>query len=465
MNLCANILNIAMAGLIMSTGGVPGTGGASGGFKLPPFQSKTLKNGARIYVMEYHELPLVDFEVTLGAGSAQDPQGREGLADLVANLLRKGTSTRSARDIADSVDFVGGSLNASADQDGTRVTAEFLTRDVDLGLDLLVDTLMHPAFAPEEVDRQKKETINELRASRENPGLLASRRFIEILYGNHPYGHPTPGWESTVAAATRDDITRFYRDHYTPDNAIFIAVGDFKNEAMIAKLEAKLSGWTGKAAAKKPVPEPAVGQRGAIYLIDKPDATQSQIRIGGLGIRRVDPDYAALQVANTILGGGFTSRLVDEIRVNRGLSYSVSSRFYPMLQQGPFMINTFTKNATTLETVKVTLDVERNYVKEGPTPEEVEKAGKYLKGTFAIAHQSPDAMAGVLGEIAFYGLPRDYYDTWLDKIGAVTVADVKRVTARFPNERPVLLVLGKAEEIKKDLDTLGPVTLVPLAEH
>jgi len=436
-----------------------------GAFKLPPYTTKTLSNGAKLYAMEYHELPLVDMAVIVGAGSASDPNGKEGLADLVADLLRKGTPTRSARDIADAVDFVGGSMSASADQDGTHMSAEFLTKDLEMGLDLVTDVLMHPAFTQEEVERQKAETIGELKAARENPGLLASRRFVEQLYRGHPYGHPSSGWESSVEAVTREDVQRFYRDSYTPDNVIFIAVGDFNKEEMLGKLEKRLGGWSGKAAAKKPVPDPAKVKGRAIYLVDKADSTQSQIRFGGLGIRRDDPDYAVLAVANTILGGGFTSRLVEEIRVNRGLSYGVSSRFFALKQRGPFLINTFTKNATTLETVKLALDVHRKFVKEGPTAEEVDKARKYLKGSFAIGHQSPDALADVLGEIAFYGLPRDYYDTWLDRIAAVTVEDVKRVAAKFPLDDSILLVLGQASAIRKELETLGPVTSVPLSEH
>ena len=436
-----------------------------GAFKLPPYTTKTLSNGAKLYAMEYHELPLVDMAVIVGAGSASDPNGKEGLADLVADLLRKGTPTRSARDIADAVDFVGGSMSASADQDGTHMSAEFLTKDLEMGLDLVTDVLMHPAFTQEEVERQKAETIGELKAARENPGLLASRRFVEQLYRGHPYGHPSSGWESSVEAVTREDVQRFYRDSYTPDNVIFIAVGDFNKEEMLGKLEKRLGGWRGKAAAKKPVPDPAKVKGRAIYLVDKADSTQSQIRFGGLGIRRDDPDYAVLAVANTILGGGFTSRLVEEIRVNRGLSYGVSSRFFALKQRGPFLINTFTKNATTLETVKLALDVHRKFVKEGPTAEEVDKARKYLKGSFAIGHQSPDALADVLGEIAFYGLPRDYYDTWLDRIAAVTVDDVKRVAAKFPLDDSILLVLGQASAIRKELETLGPVTSVPLSEH
>jgi len=455
----AMAIHFAMAGMIMSASAM------SGGFKLPPHTTRTLKNGARLYVMEYHELPLVDFGVIIGSGSAVDPKGKEGLASLVAELLRKGTATRSAREIADAVDFVGGSLSASADQDGSHLGAEFLAKDLDLALDLLADTLLRPSFTQEEVDRARAETLGELKAAKENPGLLASRRFIEVLYRGHPYGHPTTGWESSVESITRDDVMRYYRDHYAPDNVIVVAVGDFKSDDMLAKLEARLSGWGGKASVRKPLPDPAAPKGRGIYLVDKPDSTQSQIRYGGLGIRRTDPDFAALTVANTILGGGFTSRLVEEIRVNRGLSYGVNSRFYSLLQRGPYMINTFTKNQTTLETVKLAQEVQSKFLKEGPTQEEIDKARKYLKGSFAIGHQSPDAMADVLGEIAFYGLAPDYYDTWLDRIARVTAEDVKRVSAKFPEAESVLLVLGQASEIRKDLETLGAVSVVPLTER
>lgn len=435
----------------------------AGGFKLPASATRILSNGVRVHVMEYHELPLVDLHVVIAAGAAQDPAGKEGLADLVAGLLRKGAAARSAQEVAEAVDFVGGSLEASADPDGTRVTAEFMVKDLDLGLELLGDALMRPAFTTEEIERLKGETIAELKAARENPSLLASRRFLQILYGDHPYAHPTPGYEESVASITPEDVHRFYKGNYTPDAAIVVAVGDFKAEEMFAKLEKTMGPWTGRAAAPAPLPAPAPPRARSIHLINKPDQTQSQIRIGGIGIKRTDPDYPAVQVANTILGGGFTSRLVEEIRVNRGLSYGVSSRFIPLVHEGPFMIVTFTKNATTLETTKVALQLLEKFRKDGPTEEEVDKARRYLRGNFAIGHQSPDSMAAVLAEMAFFDLPRDYYDTYLDRIAAVGVDDVKRVaTAKFPFEHLSIVVLGQAAAVKKDLETLGPVASAPL---
>ncbi|HET6374015.1 MAG TPA: pitrilysin family protein, partial [Candidatus Polarisedimenticolia bacterium] len=453
------LATLGMMGLFMPTAFSAG----SAGFKLPPYTSVTLDNGLRLYVVEDHALPLVELEVIVGAGASNDPAGKEGVASMVAGLLRKGAGSRSAREIADAVDFVGGSLSAAAHQDATRLDAEFLSKDLNLALELLTDILCRPAFDQDEVDRIKSETLSELKGMKENPGLLASRRFIELLYRGHPYGHPSSGWESSVASITRDQIRAFYAAHYAPDNSLLVAVGDFKTQEILEALKKRLSGWKGSVPKSElPVPKPSAAR--AVYLADKPDATQSQIRIGGIGIRRSDPDYIPMQVANTILGGGFTSRLVEEIRVNRGLSYGVSSRLYPFVKEGPFLMSAATKNATTLETIKVALEILGRFRSEGPTEKELDKARKYIRGGFAIEHESPDALAESIGEIAFYGLPSDYYDTYLEKISAVTIQDVKRVAStRMPFENAIILVLGKASEIKKDVDTLGSVNVIPLS--
>lgn len=456
----ATLTAIAMTGMMMSSGNEA----AVGEFRLPPAVQRTLPNGMRIYAIELHELPLVSFEIVVSAGAAQDPRGKEGIAELVADLLRKGTGGRSAREIADAVDFAGGSLDASADQDGTRVTAEFLSGDSALALDLLADTLLHPAFASEEVDRLRSERIGELKAALENPGLLASRRFVEILYGDHPYGHSTAGWETTVATISPDDVRAFYRRHYIPENTILVAAGDFEAPKMLDAIEAKFGAWKAVAEPRDGLAEPARLKKRTVFLIDKPDATQSQIRIGAIGMPRVDPDYAVVQVANTILGGGFTSRLVEEIRVNRGLTYGASSRFFSFVQRGPFLISTFTKNPTTVETIRVALEVLEKFHKEGVTEEEVSKARRYIKGNFAIGLQAPGAIAGAMAEIAFYRLPSDYYDTYLTRIASVTRQEANQAIAKhFPLERLNIVVLGRAAEIRKELGTVGPVTEVPLA--
>ncbi len=440
---------------------------ARGRFVLPPAVRRAMPSGLRLIAMEYHKLPLVYIDVVIGTGAAHDPSGKEGVASLTAHLLRKGAAGRSAQEIARNVDLAGGSLSASAERDGSRVTAEFLVKDLDLALTLLTDVVMRPDLADQETERLKGEVIGELKALRENPGPLASRRIMEVLYRDHPYGHAAPGYETTVASLSAEDPRRYHAAHYVPENSFIVAVGDFDAGEMLDRLEESFSRWPASGwRPPEPVPEPIVPGGRLVYLVDKPDATQSQVRIGGIGIRRTDPDHIPVQVANTILGGGFTSRLVQEIRVKRGLSYGVSSRFYPMRREGPFIIGTFSKNETTLDTVQVSLDVLGSFRKEGATAEELDKARKYMKGTFALEHQSPDSLADALTDIAFHGLPEDHYDGYLDRIDAVGLEDVARAAReRFPFERAIILVLGKADEILKDLETLGPVTVVPIDEE
>ena len=464
MTLITMIPILAMAGTTMVPSGTPPAGA---GFKLPPSLSRTLDNGVRIHVMEFRGLPLVNCNVIVSAGAAHDPKGKEGLADLTATLLRKGTTSRSAMEIASEIDLLGATMEAVADPDATQIKTEFLARDTEAALSLLIDVLAHPAFSAEELERLRGEKIGALQAVRDDPATLAGRRFLELLYGKHPYGHAVTGWEATVGAIAREDVLDFYGRNYVPARMIVVAVGDFEAPAMLARLESLFSALPagsggGASGGNAPLAEPVAPAARAIYLVDKPESTQSQIRIGGIGINRRDPDYIPLVVANTILGGGFTSRLVEEIRVNRGLSYGVRSRMLAQVQPGPFVISTFTKNATTLETVKVALAELEKFRRDGVTAAELEKARGYLKGTFAIHNQTGSALADALADIAFYNLPADYYDTYLERIMAVTVEDIARVAQRLPFEKLQIVVLGEAKAVRSDLATLGSVKDVPL---
>ena len=451
---------LAMAGSLMSSG----RDVTAAEFRLPPTSHRTLENGIRLHVMEFRTLPLVNFHVVVGAGSSVDPEGRAGLADLVADLLRKGTTSRTATQIAEETDTLGALLDTGTDLDASHISSEFLAADAATGLALLHDLIAHPAFSTEEIERLRGEKLGELQAIREDPSALAGRRFMQILYGAHPYGHPVSGWESTISAITREDITGFFARYYVPSNIIVVAAGDFDAKEMMESLSRTFDTLpaAGKAAGPASDAAPVAQAARGIHLIDKPESTQSQVRIGAIGIDRKDPDYIPLMVANTIFGGGFTSRLMEEIRVNRGLSYGVRSRFVATLMDGPYVISTFTKNDTTLEIIQVALAELERFRRDGATAEELERAKSYLKGTFAIGHQSADAMADMMADIAFYALPRDYYDGYLDRLMSVTREDVARVARRFPFDGLQIMVLGEAKAIRAPLATLGTVQDAPL---
>ncbi|NIM96944.1 MAG: hypothetical protein GTO24_02310, partial [candidate division Zixibacteria bacterium] len=313
------LLYLVFAGLITAT---------AQEIELPPIKKTTLDNGLKLIVIEHHELPVVAFRLILKCGSVYDPPGKAGLADLTAGLLRKGTKTRSATQIAQEIDFVGGSLGAGSGRDATYATCQVLAKHFDLGLDLLSDIVLNPTFKEDEIDRLRNQTLGGIKEKKRDPESVADDKFKEFLFGNHPYGQPAEGTEQSVAAIVRDDIVNFHKKHYVPNNSILAVVGDVQPEEAIRKVKAKFSRWKAGEITAPSFTEPPAIKGHEILLVDNPELTQTYIRLGHLGIERKNPDYFAVKVMNYILGGGgFASRLVDEVRSKRGLTYDIHCIF------------------------------------------------------------------------------------------------------------------------------------------
>lgn len=429
--------------------------------KILDYERIQLENGLSVLLMEYHKLPLVYFELRVRGGASVDPDGREGLANLAAELLRQGSDTRTAAEIAEELDFVGGSLDIDVNADFTAVTAEFLRKDLATGLDLLAEIVARPAFSAEEVERVRKNVLGQILRVRENSPVIANQAFEAFLYKGHPYGRPVRGTETSVKSVTRDDIVGFHQKNYRPQNAILAVVGDFTADEMAARITKAFGDWERGAASSSPARSlPAEPDKWQILVVDKPDVTQTQIRLGSFGIDRRNPDFHAIQVANTILGGGFTSRLVDEIRVNRGLTYGVFSFFAARAERGPFVIATFSKNATALETLQVALDELKKFREQGASPAEIEKAKNYLVGRFALGLQTPESLAEQMSDLEFYGLPPDFVDSYQENVRAVRLEEVNRVAVEhFPYENLAVVVVTDAKLLKDQLEELGEVTV------
>jgi zinc protease len=427
--------------------------------QLPAYTRTTLKNGLVVYVMPTRRLPLVDFRLMVRAGSVNDPAGKEGLAGLTADLLTQGAGARNAQQIAEDIAFVGGSLDASAATEQVVMTCEVLRKDFAVGLELLRDVMVAPTFPAEEFARKKDETLGEIASQRDDPGTVANLELGPFLLGTSPLAHPTLGWEKSVGTLTREDVTAFHARHFRPDNAMLAVVGDVEPEAVKAALAKAFAGWKANGArpgdAYSPVPQP----RGRhVLIVNKPEVTQTQIRLACMGVPRNHPDYYPITVANTILGSGFTSRLVNEIRVAQGLTYSISSRFGMFRNAGTFRISTFTKNETLRKTIDETLKVVKNLLEIGPTEEELAKAKRYLTGQFPLGLQAPDALATQLIDIEFYGLEPKYVETFNDRIDAVTMADCRRaLKSYFCVDDLRILVVSNPETAKKALEGLGPI--------
>jgi len=422
---------------------------------LPAVTRVSFDNGVRVILMEYPKAPTISLTAIFPGGGCGDPADKAGVGTMTAALLRKGTDTKSATQIAEEVDFLGASLGAGSDDDKLSVSLYALSKDTVAAMDLFTDAIRKPSFPNEEMERARQLELAGLKAMLDDPGSVVNRVSDEVVFAGHPYGSDST--MSSVKAITRDDVLAYYRRFVVPNHMILVAVGDFRTTEMLERLRARFGDWKKSDASGLAIPpvKPALRR---VVLVDKPDATQTQVHWVGTAFARASPDYFPSYLAGTMLGGAFTSRLVEEIRVNRGLTYDISSRFTSEKEGGSFTVATFTK----IETTKAILDAVRAVLKRtaagGFTTTELTKFKQYLLGSFAIHMQSPEAIGGELGEMAFYGLPNDYLQTYLAKIRAVTLAQVNRIARRYFNPDSLSVVLvAPAKHVANQVKSLGTI--------
>jgi len=401
------------------------------------------------------ELPLVTLELLIKAGSLEDPPGKEGLANLTASLLRNGTKSRTSAQIAEELDFIGARLAVDGGDDFATVSLTVLKKDLGPALELLQDILLTPIFPAAEVSRKVNQFKAALASAEDEPKVVASRAFLKDLYGPFPYSHPVMGTPQGLTAISRQDLIEFHRRFYRPNNTVLSVVGDLTPDEAQQWVTKIFGAWAAAPlpAAKLPA-IPPLNQRQEV-LIDK-DITQANIILGNLGIARKNPDFYALQVMNYILGGGgFVSRLMDDIRVNRGLAYSVYSSFDPGLEPGPFIVVLETKNATAGEAITQVVEQIRRIKTQPVTPEELKNAKSYLIGSFPRKMDSIAKRAWLLGYVEVYGLGLDYPWRYSEFIEHLTPADIQKVAEKYlQTEKYLLVVVGKKSAMKSLPGTL-----------
>jgi len=438
--------------------GTAGRGAAAdaGSMKLPPVTRIELENGLRVLVMKDDRIPLVNLRLGMWGGSASDPPGLEGLSYLTASVVRKGAGPYSAEEFAERVEYLGGRLETGVTRDCTEVWAEFMSKDFEEALRLTGYVVMKPELAPEEFKREKDKLLGRLARVPEEPFDLADREFWALLFGGHPYAHPVDGLRASVGRIKLDDVRRYRKEHYVPDHAVLAIVGDVESQEAIEQAGRVFGSWKRAGAGKEPSPELPPPNESRVLLVDKPDATQTQIRIGSVAVSRADEDYAAAYVANVLFGGGFTSRLVDEIRVNRGLSYSPHSRLYAYADAGVFVIKEYTRNELAGETLTVTLDLLRQVRDEPVGEEELRKTKNYIEGLYPLRLETQDALAKALMESEIYGLGPDYVSAFPEMVDSVTVRDVAWVAEKYlaPDALTITLV-GPADSLRSAVSGLG----------
>ena len=435
-------------------------GARAGTLRLPPTRKATLANGLTVFVMPTHRVPLVDFRLVARAGSANDPAGKEGLASLTADLLTQGAGKRGAKQIAEDIAFVGGTLEAGAAPEEMIVTCSVMQKDYATGLELFRDVIVSPTFPADEFGRKKAEVLGDLASEKDDPGTVANRELGPFLLGPSPLAHPVDGWAKSVTSLSRGDVVAFHRQFMTPANSMLAVVGDVDPDKVVASLTEAFGAWKGAAAPSRTYDPPAPVTGRQVMIVNKPEVTQTQIRLATLGVPRNSPDYYAIVVANTILGGGFTSRLVNEVRVVQGLTYGIESQWSMYRNAGTYVITTFTRNETLRKCIDASLAVVQQLVDQGPTEQELAKAKRYLTGQFPLGLQASDALAAQLLNIEFYGLDPRYLETYAERVNAVTMADVKRVLQqRFKVNNLRVLVVSDPKTARPALEGLGAIAV------
>ena len=436
---------------------------------LPSVQAERLSNGLRVQLVEMHEVPLVKVGMVIPAGAAEDPAGKFGVASLTAAMLDEGAGTRSALEIAEEVAYLGASLTTASSYDSSSVTAGVPVARLEPTLALMADVVTRPTFPPAELERLRTEILTAMLQARDNPAAVATLAFPRLLFGTtHRYGTAENGTPDTVKAMTVDDLRAFYQSRYRPDTATLIVVGDITKAQVLPMLERAFGSW--KAAGPAPAradladaPQPASR---TIVLIDKPGAAQSQVRIGWVGVPRSTPEYFPLTVANTLLGGSFTSRLNTNLRETHGYAYGAFSQFVMRRDAGPFFAGAGVQTDKTAESVREFFN-EFDAIRTPIPADEFGKAQRNVALSFPGEFETTgDLLAKLQAKVAL-DLPDDVYATYVPKVTSVTPADASRaMSARVQPSKFLVVVVGDRQQVEAPLKALGlgPVKVMTVEE-
>jgi zinc protease len=416
---------------------------------------KTLANGLQVIAVPHHEQPAVSLRLIVRAGAAQDPENRPGVAQLLAALLDQGTAARSAEQIASAIDSIGGVLGTGAGTDLSFVNAVVMKDSLPFALDLVSDLAQHPAFATEEIERQRQQAMSGLRVRYDDPEFLANAIFDRIIFGQHPYGRPLGGTPDTLSAVSRDDLVAFHRAWFVANNAILAIVGDVSPEEAFAGAERAFGSWArASLPAGKTVDPPAPARR--LVIVDKPGAVQTEIRVGNVAIARRNDDYLALDLATKILGGEGANRLHRVLRAERGLTYGASADFTALKDSGEIIAQTNTRSETTGETLRLIVDEAWRLIRDRVGDRELQGAQQYATGSFPLTIETPSQIALQILNAVFYGLDTHDIETYRDRVGAITPDDVQRVARSYLHpDRLTIVLVGDASAFVGQLRGAG----------
>jgi len=437
----------------------------SAAFKLPDYQKFTLPNGLTVYLMEQHEVPVINVSAVIPAGAIYDG-AQSGLASLTALALRHGTKNMSKANMEEELDFVGATLNTFASKEFAGLSARFASKDQVKVLNIVKEVLLNPVFDAQEFEKERKRALVGLEQAQESPRSVIGDYFNGMIYSNHVYANPVSGRIATVGTIKAADAQKFYHSHYMPNGAAIAIVGDFNLQEMKAKASSLFDNWTKGTAladiANKPVILPAASK---VLLVNKNDARETTFYIGGQGVPRSNPDYVAIEVVNTVLGGRFTSWLNDELRVNTGLTYGASSGFSPLKNAGTFRISTFTATKNTEAAIDKALEVFNRLHEKGIDEQTLTSAKNYVKGQYPPNYETAGQLANLLTQMFWYGFDESYINNFQKNVDGLSVEKAKQIISKyFPKNNLQFVMVGKADDIRKIISKYGKITEVQIKD-
>lgn len=429
--------------------------------KLPAHEVRVLPNGLTVHLVPRGPLPLVAVRLVIRGGSAFDPVGKLGVGDFAARLFRRGAGGMSANEISETVEFVGASVGGFANEENVIISLSTPSKHFTSMFEVMSKVLLEPTFPESEVELARRRTLAALTNDLDDPGSLAERAITRTMWGDHPYAHELLQGKKDIEAYTIGDLKKFHRERLGPKVSHLYVVGAFDAKEVMKTIERTLGGWSGGPNEIPTIPEwTGLARPGEVIIVDKPEQTQVQMRIGAAGVKRGHADHFPLVTMNTVLGGGFTSRLVTEIRVKRGLSYGAGSSWDMMSSAGTFSVSSFTRTESINTLIDVALGEVKKMREKGPSKAELATVQRYISGLYPARLETNENVSGAIADVVHYGLSDEWISQYRERIAAVTVKEAARAanTHLFGKERSIVLV-GNAEQLKKKVEKYGPVTV------
>lgn len=425
-------------------------------YQFPHITRATLPNGLRVLVAENHNAPLVSLRALVRSGADHDTARTAGLASLTADMLDEGAGSRDVIALAEDIGTLGAALGTGADWDASYISLDVLSRNTEPSVSIFSDVTARATLPEDGLERVRSERLNDLLQQRTEPAAIAGKRFASLLYGTGAYGNSISGNADSVGRISLEDIRRFYAEHYLPNNSAIVVSGDIDASSAIDLVTRTLGDWKQGAEPPRPVVTPRPIDGSKIYIIDRPEAVQSEIRVGHLGVPRSCEDYFPLSVMNAIFGGVFNSRINLNLREKHGYTYGARSQFAFRRQAGPFVVAAPVRNEVTRESVSEMIDELRRIRTGDIEDRELDDTKSYLMGVFPATVQTAADIASRLVDMELYGLPEDYFDRYRENIAAVSKDEITRVANKYLDpDRILIVIVGSAKEIREPLGSLS----------